>query len=150
MEKITLAGKEKLEKELKTLEDDERPALAKRLKIAIAFGDLSENAEYSEAKDDQSKLEGRISEIRAKLRTAEVIESKGGEGVIAVGSTFEVSSDSGSRTFSIVGKEESNPLEGKISFDSPLGSAFINKKEGEVLKITTPSGEKTYTVERIK
>ena len=150
MEKITLVGKEKLEKELKALEKDERPALAKRLKTAISFGDLSENAAYSEAKDDQITLEQRIAEIKEKLRTSEIIKYTEGGNAIRVGSTFEVSSDNGPQTFSLVGKEESNPLEGKISFDSPLGSAFINKKEGEVVEVITPSGKKTYTVERIK
>ena len=91
MEKITLVGKEKLEKELKALENDERPALAKRLKTAISFGDLSENAAYSEAKDDQITLEQRIAEIKEKLRTSEIIKYTEGGNAIRVGSTFEVS-----------------------------------------------------------
>ena len=149
MEKITQVGKEKLEEELRALEDEARPALAKRLKIAISFGDLSENAEYSEAKDDQGKLEQRIAEIKTKLRTSEIVESSEGSSDIQIGSTFEVSLDGNAQTFSLVGKEESNPLEGKISFDSPLGSAFIHKKEGDVVEVTTPAGKKTYTIKRI-
>ena len=92
MEKITIEGKIKLEEELKQLEGTDRPLLAKKLKKAISFGDLSENAEYSEAKDDQGRMEKRISQIRSTLRTAEIVQnvSKTQGNKISIGSTFEV------------------------------------------------------------
>src|SRR3989338_6773035 len=119
MEQITHAGKEKLQKELEKLLGEERPALAKRLSKAISFGDLSENAEYADAKDDQRRLERRISEIRHTLRNARVVQSTASsKASIQIGSVFTATeSDSKSKkTFTVVGREESNPLEGKISF----------------------------------
>lgn len=153
MEKITVEGKNKLEEELKRLERVERPILAKKLKKAISFGDLSENAEYSEAKDDQARMEKRISQIRSTLRTAEIVGSASNTQTetISIGATFEVSDkQTGTvKTFSIVGKEEANPIQGKISFDSPLGAAFLNKKKGDMVTIITPGGEKLYTIQKI-
>lgn len=148
MGKITQSGKQKLEMELQHLEDVERPALAKRLKTAISYGDLSENAEYAEAKYDQAKLEQRISEIKSLLRSSDIASPLQG-GIIQVGTYFEVSTDSTLRLFSMVGKAEANPLEGKISSDSPLGAAFLNKKEGDTVKVTTPGGTKIYKIEKI-
>ena len=146
---LTHDGYDKLQNELNDLKKNKRREVANRIQIAKDFGDLSENAEYSEAKDDQANLERRIAEIKAKLRTSEIVESSAGSSDIQIGSTFEVSLDGNSRTFSLVGKEESNPLEGKISFDSPLGAAFVSKKEGDVVEVTTPAGKKVYTIEKI-
>lgn len=152
MEQITPAGREKLKKELEELLETERPALAKRLKKAISFGDLSENAEYADAKDEQRRIEGRIGEIRHTLRNAKVVQDHGkDQTAIHVGSVFTVTSDAegGSKTFTIVGKEESRPLEGKISFDSPLGAAFLGKGAGEEVSVQTPKGTKKFLIGKI-
>lgn len=150
MEKITSEGKQKLEEELVRLLE-ERPRIAKSLKQAISFGDLSENAEYSEIKERQEMIERRIAEIEYVIHTAKVVEKSSSPDVVHVGSVFEArDEESGiTRTFTIVGKEESNPAEGKISFDSPIGAAFLKKKEGEQASFRAPSGQKTFTVLRI-
>lgn len=139
----------KLKVELDRLLNEEGPQVAKDLKEAISQGDLSENAAYSEAKERQSGIEAKIREIENRLATSEIIEeSTGTSEIVSIGGTFRVrDEESGQeRTFSLVGPEVSNPLEGKISFDSPLGKEFLDKKKGEVVEVVTPAGKRKYTV----
>ena len=146
---ITKEEHDKLKAELSRLYNIERPQVAKDLKEAISQGDLSENAAYSEAKERQSEIETKLREIENKLAMSEIVEEGDGTfDAIGIGATFRArEEESGQeRTFSIVGPEVSNPLEGKISFDSPLGREFLNKKKDDVVVVTTPAGKRKYTV----
>lgn len=144
--KLTREGYDKLKEELKQLEEVERGKVAEKLKEAIAEGDLSENAAYDEAKDAQAHLEGRISEIKQTLGNAEVVETKKGDKV-NIGSTIKVKiTDGAERTFTITGNAGANPSEGKISYDSPLGKAFLGHKKGDNVDVETPGGKKKYEI----
>ncbi len=139
---LTQEGKENLIKELEDLKGPKRQAIAKRLKHAIEMGDLSENADYKSAKEDQGFLEGRIQEIEAILKVAEVVEKNtDNNGEIGIGSKVKVQ-ESGfpPELFIIVGVKEANAASGKISYESPLGSALIGHKKGEIVKVITPGG----------
>jgi len=139
---LTQEGKENLIKELEDLKGPKRQAIAKRLKHAIEMGDLSENADYKSAKEDQCFLEGRIQEIEAILKVAEVVEKNtDNNGEIGIGSKVKVQ-ESGfpPELFIIVGVKEANAASGKISYESPLGNALIGHKKGEIVKVITPGG----------
>jgi len=148
---ITQDEYDKLKKELDVLKKVERPGVAKDLKEAISQGDLSENAAYAEAKERQIEMDGRMKEIEQKLAMAEIADEKGGGGAIQIGTSFRVRDEATKeeRSFFIVGPGVSAPSEGKISFDSPLGKAFLNKKQGEEVDVTTPGGKRKYTVVEI-
>lgn len=126
---LTKQGKEELEKELAEL-IAERPAIAERLATARSFGDLSENEEYSSARNDQKVAEGRILEIQDILKNAKIIRNTSHSSVV-VGSTVTVKIGAKESTYSIVGPVEANPLEGKISNESPLGKAVMGLKAGD-------------------
>lgn len=140
-------GLEKLKQELEQRTDVLRPEIANRIKEAKELGDLSENAEYAEAKEAQSLNEGRIEEIKQVLDNAVIIEEQKKGGVIAVGSKVKVKSDkNGTQEYTIVGAAESNPLKGFISNESPLGSAFLGHKKGDEVKANTPKGSVEYKI----
>lgn len=144
--KETLA---KLKEELEYLKKTKRKEMAERLKEAISFGDLRENAAYHEAKDSQGFLEGRIIELECVISNSIIIDLKSSDKVI-IGSKIVVTSDDGKDEFTIVSPIESNPLEGKISEDSPIGKSFIGKRKGDICETVTPSGEKLkYKIEEI-
>lgn len=146
MPKLTREGYEKLQQELRELKEVTRQEVAKALKEAIAEGDLSENAAYEEAKDRQAQVEGRIKEIEQTLATAEVVEGSKGN-TVDVGTTIRVKMPSGDeREFTITGSEESDPAGGKLSFDSPLGKAFLGHKKGDDVEVATPGGKKKYKI----
>jgi transcription elongation factor GreA len=148
---ITPEGKEALERELKELLEVRRPDLAKKLKEAKEMGDLSENADYIDAKEQQGFLEGRINEIQSILRTAKLIDAKTTRGVVNVGSQVTVQENGESpETYKIVGAAEADPTKGKISNESPLGAALLNRKKGDKVKVQTPSGEAIFKVVDIK
>lgn len=145
---LTQGEYDKLKGELNRLYSVEQAQVARDLKEAIAQGDLSENAAYAEAKERQSEVETKIKEIRNKLAMAKIVERAQGGEIVQIGTTFRVRDEETAqeRQFSIVGSQESSPAEGKISFDSPLGRAFMGKRSGEEVEIQTPSGKKKYTV----
>ena len=146
---ITKEDRDKLKIELSHLFDIERPQVAKDLKEAIAQGDLSENAAYTEAKERQSQIETKVKEIENRLATSQVVEQNGEKtDTINIGATFRARDEETGqeRTFSIVGPEASSPTEGRISFDSPLGKEFLGKKKDDVVEVTTPAGKRKYTV----
>lgn len=144
--KETLA---KLKEELEYLKKTKRKEMAERLKEAISFGDLRENAAYHEAKDSQGFLEGRIIELEHMISNSIIIDLKSSDKVI-IGSKIVVTSDDGKDEFTIVSPIESNPLEGKISEDSPIGKSFIGKRKGDICETVAPSGEKLkYKIEEI-
>lgn len=139
---LTPEGKEKLENELNDLKTKGRRELAERLKSAISMGDLSENADYHKAKEDQSFLEGRIQELERTLYTSEVIETQTNYDKVDVGAKVTIKEgDYEPETYHLVGSNEANPREGKISHESPIGKAIRGHKEGETVKVELPNGE---------
>jgi transcription elongation factor GreA len=139
---LTPEGKAKLEAELKHLKEDERKKISERLKQAITMGDLSENADYQKAKEDQGFLEGRIQEIEAILLHAEVIEAQVNYDEVAIGAkvTFKVADDP-PQSYTLVDSNEANPSEGKISYRSPVGSALVGHQVGDRVKVVLPNQE---------
>jgi transcription elongation factor GreA len=150
---LTLEGKEKLERELRELVDVRRPELARKLKEAIAEGDLKENADYHDAKEQQAMLESRIRDIESTLRNAQLVDDSANRGsVVSIGSSVSVVEDGTSdlETYRIVGGPEADPSKNKISNESPLGQALLGKKKGQKVKIQTPDGQLTFVIKDIK
>ena len=145
---LTKQGEADLRNELKELIEVKRPELARRLKEAIAQGDLKENADYHDAKEQQGFIEGRIQHIEAILRDATVVEDQGPSGEVRIGSTVvirEVGMDE-DEEYKIVGSAEANPRERKISQKSPIGAALLGKKKGRKVKVQTPDGPVKFKI----
>jgi len=140
---ITAEGAAKLREELIVLTGRDRDAIARRLRAAIQQGDLSENADYHKAKEDQSFLEGRIMELEYLLKNATIVEAhEGKHEIVEVGATVTVQEeDFPPETYDIVGLKEADPRNGRISNESPIGSAMMGKREGDLVTVTTPGGE---------
>lgn len=139
---LTPEGKQNLETELQDLKENGRKAIAERLKNAISMGDLSENAEYHKAKEDQGFLEGRIQEIESILYHAEVVEAQSSYEKVAVGARVTIQeADYPPETYHLVGTQEANPSERKISHESPIGNALIGRKVGDLVKAVLPGGD---------
>ena len=147
--KITSEGLEKLKKELKTL-IDKREEISKRISEAKDLGDLSENAEYSQARESQSLNESRIAQIQEAIKNAEVVSKPDTPSVIQVGSQVKIKSNQKEQELTIVSRQEADPLNGKISNHSPLGETLINHRQGDVIKIKTPSGEVEYKIVEVR
>ncbi len=146
---LSSEGEATLRLELEQLVGARRAEVAARIHDAKQHGDLSENAEYEEAKNEQAFVEGRIQTLEGMLKTAVRIEATGTEHV-AIGSTVEVESEGGAETFTIVGSAEARPAEGKISNESPVGRALIGRKIGESVAVRLPNGSDfSYTVKKI-
>ena len=148
---VTREGLEKMKKELDELRSTKRTEIAQRLKAAIAMGDLSENSEYDEAKNAQAFLEGRILQLEQQIRTAQVIE-KSAKDRVDVGSTvvIEDMEEHLQEKVTIVGSTESNPFEGRISNESPVGRALMGAKAGDTVEAEAPNGVLKYKVIRIE
>jgi len=148
---LTPEGAEELRRELDTLLNIRRPELAKKLKEAVAEGDLKENADYHDAKEQQAFLEGRIQYVENVLRTATII-NKGASDMVRLGSVVTIIEDGedSEETYSIVGAAEANPREGKISHESPIGAALLGHKKGDKVKVKTPGGDITLKIKLIK
>jgi len=148
---VTAEGLEKLKAELKELKTVKQRELAERLDAARQLGDLSENAEYHEAKHQLGLVQSRILQIGELLKSAMVIETeKGDSGMVVVGSTIVVEANGKRREFQIVGSNEADPTAGRISNESPLGSAFLGHKQGDNVTVTTPGGNTTYVIKELK
>lgn len=138
---LTPEGETKLRAELAELTGHKREELAQRLRSAIQMGDLSENADYHKAKEDQAFLEGRIQEIEAVLRTAVIVEKKQSD-TVTVGSSVTIQEkDYPPETYHVVGAKEADPRNGKISNESPIGKALMDHKVGDVVETETPDGK---------
>ncbi len=146
---ITREGLEKLKKQLTELKEEKRPAVAKRIKEAREMGDISENAEYDAARQEQAFIEGKITELEEVIKNAEVVE-KGEDGVVHVGAKVTVHIEGQEETFHIVGAHEANPMENKISHESPLGSALMGKGVGETFEVEAPIGNLTYKITQVE
>lgn len=145
---LTPAGKQELENELEELKS-RRGEIAQKIADARDFGDLSENAEWDAARDEQAQVETRIAEIEDILLNAVIIKPKS-SGTVAVGNTVVLKDDKKVVEYTIVGSVEADPLEGKISDESPIGQALLGKKVGDKVTIKTPGGEVHYTIQEIK
>ncbi len=147
---LSQEGIETIKKELQELKTKKRQEIAARLQEAKDLGDLSENAEYFEAKEAQSFNESRIIELEKLLKNAVVIETPSEENIVRVGSIIEVKSNNGSEIFNIVGSAEAKPQEGKISNESPLGRAFLGRKIGDEIEVKSPGGITKYKIIKIE
>lgn len=143
---MTAEGLDKLKSELEYLKTSRRRELAQRIETAKNMGDLSENAEYHDAKDALSFVEGRVREIEDMLKNASVISSDSQGDKVRIGTTVEVEVRGVKKTYKIVGASEANPIEGLISNESPLGSAFLGQSVGQSFEVETPGGTTTYKV----
>lgn len=146
-EYLTHEGLKKLKKALEYLKKVKRKEIAERLEKCISFGDLTENSEYQETKEEQAFAEGRILELEDLIRNAVVVPEEKQQKVFAqIGSTILVSTGFRKEKFKIVGREEANPLEGKISIKSPLGKALLDKSKGAIVIVNTPKGKIEYKI----
>lgn len=146
---MTLVGKAKLEAELKNLITVERPSVIKAIEEARGHGDISENADYDAAKDRQAMIEGRIAEIQGKLANAEVVDiSQLQSSKIIFGATVELQDlDLDEKVkYQIVGEDESDVKQGKVSVFSPIARSLIGKKKGDIIELKSPKGEKEFEV----
>ncbi|MFH1077886.1 MAG: transcription elongation factor GreA [Patescibacteria group bacterium] len=139
-------GLEKLKVELQDLKTVRRKEAVVRIETAKALGDLSENADYHEAKNELAFIDGRMQEIQQMLKNVSIIEQDGGTSSVRIGSTIEVESRGIKKTFRIVGSNEADPAQGLISNESPLGSAFLGHAVGDQVEVETPAGGQTYTI----
>ncbi len=146
---ITQEGLDKLKAEFDDLVHNRRPDIIARIKSAKELGDLSENAEYSAAKDEQSFIEGRIQELDEVVKHAKVVADNGGSKVVSVGSHLVVEIEGDKDEFDIVGPAESDPANGRISTDSPVGQALLGHKAGDSVAVKTPDGNVSYKVIKI-
>ena len=151
---LTKEGYKKLQEEIEYLSNDRRRQVAERIKVAREFGDISENAEYDDAKNEQAMLEARIAKLSEQLAAARVIEKKEiAKDVVSVGAHVRLRDVEAKQTveYHIVGSAEANPAELKLSNESPVGKAIIGKKKGETVEVVTPRGAKLkYKILEIK
>ena len=147
---ISQEGYDKLKKELDERINIKRLEIAGRIEVAKELGDLSENAEYAEAKDEQAFNDGRIGELMALLKNVTVVKNNGDKHKIGMGSKVTATAGGQTKEFTIVSFNEANPSEGKISNESPLGVAFLGKKKGEKITVNTPRGSAVYEILDVK
>lgn len=149
---LTAEGAEELQRELDQLINERRPELARKLAEAVAQGDLKENADYHDAKEQQAFVEGRINYLQNIVRSAVIISKTGNSDIVSVGSKVTIVEDGtdDEETYSIVGAAEANPGEGKISNESPIGSALLGHKKGDKVRVKTPNGEIIFKITKIR
>lgn len=151
---VTKDGLKKLKEELDFLKNVRRKQVAERIKEAIAYGDLSENSEYAEAKDEQAFVEGRILELEEKVKYAKIIEEKHHGATVQLGSTVKLRQLSGGKKqeieYTIVGSTEADPFAQKISNESPVGRALLERKVGDKVKVQVPAGTVEYEILKLE
>ena len=148
---VTAEGLEKLKSELEELKTAKRQEISKRIQSAKELGDLSENAEYSEAKEEQVFNETRITELEETIKNITTIDNRHlDSNVVQIGSTIIVKSGGKTKEFTIVGSSEASPAEGKISNESPLAISFLNHKVNDKVEVETPRGKVNYEIVEIK
>ena len=146
---LSKEGLQKLRAELEDMVSHKRPEVAQRIHDAKEHGDLSENAEYEDAKNEQAFVEGRIQTLEALIKNATLIDENHSTDHVQIGSTVSVESDDGKETFTIVGSAEAAPREGRISNESPVGVALMGRKKGDRVTVQAPAGPIEYTLVRI-
>jgi transcription elongation factor GreA len=149
---LTPDGLRKLEEELEFLKTVKRKEVAERIKQAKEFGDLAENSEYEDAKNEQAFMEGRILTVEAMLRNAKVIDNHDVRSdVVTVGATVRLEDEAGEElTYTIVGSPEADPIHDRISNESPVGNALLGKRKGQTVTVKAPGGTIRYTIKAIK
>lgn len=147
---ISQEGYDKLNSELELLKTVKRREIADRIQKAKDMGDLSENAEYSEAKDAQAFNEGRIAELSQMIKNLTVVENGGGGSEVGMGSVVAVEANGNRKEYTIVSFNEADPASGKISNESPLGRSFLHKKAGDSVCVDTPRGEMRYKIIEVR
>lgn len=147
---LTKERYEELRSELEHLKKDGRAEIAERLKRAKEFGDLSENSEYAEAKEAQSRVESRIVELENILRNSSIIKKSTGKKIVDLGATIVVEKENKEFKYTIVGSNEANPEKNMISNESPLGQSFVGKKAGDSVDVETPRGKIKYRIVAIE
>ncbi len=150
---LTPEGYERLKQEIDHLRGDKRREVAERIRVAREFGDIAENAEYDDAKNEQAMLEHKIALLEERLLSARVIEKKDiAKDVVSVGSKVRLRDVAANKTFEyqIVGSAEANPAENKLSNESPVGKAIIGRKKGEVVEVAAPRGSLKFKILEIK
>lgn len=148
---LTQDGYKKLVEKLDYMKSVRRMEVSERLKAAIALGDLSENSEYDDAKNEQGRLESDISELEAKLRNSEIIHSAANTDQVTIGSTVIVRQVglTENERYMVVGSTEADPANNKISDESPLGAAILNKGEGEIVQVQAPTGVIEFEIKKV-
>lgn len=146
---FTQEGFEELKLELLDLKDNKRTKTVERVARARDFGDLSENSEYHQARDELSFIDGRIEELEDLMNKAEVIDGKKKRETVGVGCNVTVHANGKTHTYTIVGEWEADPKEKKISYESPLGKALVGKKVGQEVEIEVPAGKVVYKIKKI-
>ncbi len=149
---LTLEGKQELEKELKYLKKEKRKEVSARIKEAISLGDLSENSEYNEAKNEQASVEKRISEIEEILNHMVLIEANGNVDMVSLGSTVVMKDLEYDELieYTVVGSAEADPRKGRLSNESPVGKTILGKEKGEIVEVSVPAGVLKYEIVEIK
>jgi len=148
---ITKEGLQKLQDELSDLKTNKRKEVSERIKEAKELGDLSENAEYQGAKDEQGAIETRIMELEQQIKNSEVITHKKNTTDVQIGSHISVADSNGMEmSYTIVGSSEANPAKMLISNESPIGAAFLGHKVGDTVTVKTPAGETQYTIKTVE
>lgn len=145
---LTEEGLQKIKAELIGLKERRKMVIA-RIQTAKEFGDLSENAEYDDARNEQSFVEGRLQELDDMVKRAKVVSKKHGAGAIGLGSSVTVTCEGDEEVYELVGANESDPLTGKISIDSPTGKALMGASKGETVVVATPGGKLEYKVTNV-
>ncbi|MBI2355717.1 MAG: transcription elongation factor GreA [Candidatus Doudnabacteria bacterium] len=147
---LTQEGLKKLQDELKVLKEDRRKEIIERIQEAISHGDLSENADYAQAKEEQAFIEGRILELEDMVKNAELIKSNGDRNVVSIGCTVTLGTNGKEVKYTIVGASEANPAAGKISNESLVGRALLGAKLGSKVVVESPAGKTEYLVASIE
>ncbi len=143
---ITKEGLEKLKEELNYLKTEKRQEISRRIQAAKELGDLSENAEYSESKEQQALNEGKIAEMEETAKNAQTIDNDHSSNIVNIGSTIIVRNGKTERAFTIVGSNEANPSDGKISNETPLATSFIGHKVNDKIEVKAPKGTIEYLI----
>jgi len=151
IKKLTLEGYKKIQEELKELKEVKRKQIAERIQEAKEHGDLSENAEYHEAREEQSFIEGQIIELENILKNSVIMEETATqEQIVKIGSKIILDCNGTIINYTIVGSTEADPKNNLISCDSPLGQALLDRKKGEIIKVNIPRGEIEFKIKEIK
>ena len=147
---LTQEGLKKLQDELKVLKEGRRHEVIERIQEAVSHGDLSENADYAQAKEEQAFIEGRIQEIEEMIKNAQIIEHATNHNIVSIGSTVEAKVGPKEVKYTIVGANEANPAAGKISNESVVGRALLGAKRGDKVPVDTPAGRSEYEITSIE
>ena len=143
---LTEEGLKKLQEELRVLKEDRRHEVIERIQEAVSHGDLSENADYAQAKEEQAFIEGRIQELEEMVKNAQLIHHKVDHNIVSIGSTVTASVNGKEVMYTIVGANEANPAAGKISNESVVGRSLLGAKKGDRIPVETPSGKTEYEI----